>query len=140
MSDMSFEESCNVILDAAGDQFCKFKFSYTRALKGNGHATIVFAYCLNLLRMKMHNPRDKRQLEKDDLWFPCPARDIEDTLGMSRTRRRVAIDNLIEAKLVEVKNWTGNEVWIKINTQKLNKIEETDREQRGHYGPSRGAI
>ena len=129
-SKLTFDDSCQVILTAAGDEFCKFKFSYARSLRGNGHATIVFAYCLNLLRMKIHNERDKRQLAKDGEWFPCPAKDIEAVLGMKPERRRNAIDNLIKAKLLETKNWAGNEQWIRVDTKKLKGIEDADREAR----------
>ena len=96
----------------------------------HGDATILLSYLLNRFRTgvgsnKKPNPAGTKRLLKNNLFFKCPAKDIETDLGMKRRRRDSALSRLKEKNLIEMKKkGVPCTVWIKINQEGLNDIDK----------------
>jgi hypothetical protein len=121
-----YDAQIAVILNHAGAIFFQVRYDHVRHLQGDGAAACVLAHLLNLLRMKHANLTDRRKLIASELWFECPARDIQESLGMTPERQQRCVETLAKFGVLHTQKRSGFLLWVKINTNKLTEIETGD--------------
>ncbi len=130
MKTSEFENELALIEEASGGGFLMVKLNHCRFLSGNGHAVIVFAFILNMLRMKSKNKKDRIYLQRKQLWFRCPAGYIQRETGMSQERQLNAMKTIISAGLITTERRKGNVQWIKVSTTEIKRIESDTKSQK----------
>lgn len=123
MSETEFDEQIQDIMDYSGGNFLMVRMDCCRTLKGDCNAAMVLAYVLNMLRMKTKNERDKRNLLSRRMWFKCPAKDIQEDLGLTKPKQIRIVRKLVKNKFLKtrVRGWPQT-LWIKVLTKKLKAI------------------
>jgi len=88
--------------------------------------------------MKDENPKDRKLLMRKNLWFRCPAKDIQRHLGMKEDKQRGAVDVLMKNGIIKVSRRIGNVLWIRVSGTRLTAMDKWDRdEQDSETGKSR---
>ena len=104
-----------VLLHTGGD-FLIVKMSLAKELKGDGDGCLVYGYMANILRMKQK--RELKRLLKSRLWFRCPAKDIQEDLGMTKPKQIRIVKRLVERGLIKAKSrGIPRSLWVKLLTQ-----------------------
>lgn len=137
ISNEEYQIQVNIIRRHTDEQFIKLHLAHLRYFEGDGTPAILLAYIFNLFVMKNSNKREVKELKENDMFFRCPAKNIQYKLGMGDEKQRRGIKVLIDKKLVETQRRKGNNLWIKINTETLEKIdlyEEISDEDIGDGG------
>lgn len=119
----SYEE---VINDHSGAIFLQLRPDHIRYLKGSV-ASVVLAYILNILRVRLLVPRDRRALADDELWFECQSRDICSDLGMWDNKVRRCLKTLVEAGMIEQEHREGKVLWLRVKKEGLLQAEKQAR-------------
>ena len=125
------------VVKHSGDAFLRVRFDYIYYFDGNFDAAIVLSFVLNHLYMKSRNDNDRQRLQKNDMWFKCPAGEIQDRLMMLDGRRRRAFDLLIKDDLIETDRRLGNILWIRVKTDNLKGIGEVAKVKKEKSGSAK---
>lgn len=118
-----YNKAMDIIIDQSGGNFLMLHTAHTRYLDGDAYTALALAYILNELRLKHKNPRSRKWLLKNNMWFLCPTKGLEEHLGMKRRGRDHAIRTLIAKKIIRKKHLAGNNTWLRINTKRLEKMK-----------------
>ncbi len=119
MNTENYDKRMKIVNGICGNRYTPLYFSHMQYLKGDGSAGAVLAFLLNLLRMKDENPKDKAQLIKHNMWFCCPAKDIQEQYNMGEDRQRTAIKTLVNTGLIKTQKRKGNILWIRMQYKQL---------------------
>lgn len=113
------------------DQFLRVRYSLCRYCKGDCDVANALTFILNILNMKSKNSYDRRKLMQEEMWFPCPGVALQEQLGMTDNKQGRTFKKLVEMELIEKDHRQGNITWLRVNADKLKKIEE----ERKEYAP-----
>lgn len=119
MTDHECQHQVQVILDQSGAGFLMVRPEHVRLLDGNSTAALILAFVLNKLRMKVSNKRELKALQTNEMFFRCPANEIQRVLGFTKHRRMGGITKLTEAGLITTERREGNFLWIRVETEQL---------------------
>ena len=108
-----------MIKGQSGYWFFQFRLDHARLFGGDCNPAAVLSYLLNLLRMKNSNPKDQEFLKENNLWFQCPAKQIQEHFGMTDHRQSRIIRDLKEVGILATDHRKGNLLWIKVDIEKL---------------------
>jgi hypothetical protein len=126
MTKKEFTESVSVIENHSCNTFLKLRFDHLRHLKGDMVSAVILSYLLNLLHMKSNCDKDKKLLQKHEMWFRCPSKKIEHDLGIKESKRRRSVECLQKMGLLEIDNRQGNVTWVRIPIEGLRALERSD--------------
>lgn len=137
ISDQAYNDYMDCILSQTDYWFFQFRLDHVRFFKGDCNLAAVLAYLLNLLKMKHSKPKEREILQENDLWFRCPAKQIEEHFGMTHRRRERIIKSLVDHKIIQTKHRKGNFLWIKVDANLLNEGREKPPFEKPRKGGSK---
>ncbi len=115
-------------LEGSKGAFMQLSLHHVAYLDGNASASLVFAYILNLIRMKNLNHKDRKLLMKMNMWFTCKAGEIQKKMRMKPDKQRAAMRVLADAGLIEQQRRAGNVLWVRVISEKVKSISTTTRQ------------
>src|ERR1043165_7813300 len=119
-----FQKHIDIVSKHSGNTFLKLRMDHIRYLEGDATAAVVFSYILNILHMKSKCDNDRELLQKHDMWFRCPAKNLENDLNIWDGKRIRAITVLREKELLEFEYRKNNVIWVKVNSEKLEELDK----------------
>jgi hypothetical protein len=130
LDDRTYSRRMEIISEHAGGKFLLFHLDHVKYLNGDTLSAVVLADILNTLRMKDSNPKDRKHLKANNLWFKHQRKQVQSRLGISDFKQRRAFLVLEKKNLIKTENREGNSTWVKVNTKKLTKLPSLIRGKR----------
>lgn len=123
ISDERYSEYMATIAGHA-PQFLMVRMDYARYL-GDGNASNILAYLLNLLRLKDGDRRDRQKLRDNRFWFKVPLQGIADHFNLTYAKVRGAMKILKDKGIVLTKaRGIPPTTWVKVRDRELDKMIE----------------
>ena len=107
--------------------YCEAKFHHLWRLR-DCDAALAMSVIQNTIRLQCERQKGKDQLVRDEYWVKCPMKRLQGLLGISKFKVQRAVAKLVEAGMIELTHWKGNETWVRVDARVLGRIQLEFRE------------
>lgn len=122
LSNEEFRLENQTIDNTRGSVYLQFRLDHVKFFKGDCTTVTVLSLIINKRWLKQQYSESANFLQRNDGWFKCPGKEIQNTLCISEDRQQKSITKLVESGVIEIQRREGNNTWVRIVRKQLDAI------------------